>query len=868
MAKIIGEAAVRLRADSKGLAAEMRVILSTALREATAGIGPGSTKGVEDDANKTATKVKGILGGILQSAQGVGSRLASAASAGIRLTLIGAAAGVALAGVSSLVTGLVGLIGTLGQAAGVAGLLPAAFVALKAVTATVQIGFQGVGDSLSALASGDMKKFQDSLKGLSPEARDVIGSLGQFKDQIKLLKESTQDDIFLGLKKPLNDLVGSTLPQARALFNGIALSINGAAKESLTFLNSAQAQSSIATLFGNIRTSVSSLAPAFQPLIAAFLDISTVGSSFLPQVTAGIAGLAQRFSSFISGAAQSGALANFFQKAIDTVKQLGQVLVQFGGGFAAVFHAASAAGGGFLNGLLQIATAFNQFASSASGQSALISFFSSMRAIIAQVIPVILQVVQVVANTVVPIFMDLANAVLPVIGDVVKTFGDALAQARPGIVALAQGFAALFQAIGPVLGVVVQIAGILGGVLGKVLQTLAPVIAKVAGVIADGLLAVLPQLEPVIIQVADAVVQLINAALPIIPIFFQLVAALLPLLPPLLQLVATLLPPLIALVQSLMPIIQAFAQILLALLPPLISVAQTILGILIPPIQLIAAVVSQVAQLVASVIQGMAATVTTILQTLGAIITGIWTTIVGVFTTAVNSIGSFVRGGFEAIKNTIGNVLGGIASAVSSGLQTVIGFFRDLPGKILGFLADLPAKAFEVGKNIIQGIINGLGNLAGAIIDKIKGIIKGAWDAVVDFFSIFSPSRLAIRTFEQVGRGMIVGLDNMSNPVRDAALGLAKTAMDGLNSPLGGGINLGPVDGGATAGTTGATGAGVVINQTNVMQPGTDVRQFASEVNKTSAQRLAAGNSALPVSTGQVQNGIAAPGSLFGVSGA
>lgn len=866
MARIIGEAGIRLRADSKGLAVEMRVILQKALTEATAGLGAGSTKGVEDDSNRTAARVRGIFDSLFSKVRSGVSSFNQAVAAGTRLVLIGAAAGVGLAGISSLITGVIGLIGVLGQASGVVGLLPAAFLAVKAATATVKIGLENVGDSFAALASGDAAAFAESLKKLAPNARAFVVEVAKIKPAFDQMKLGVQNQLFDGLAKSVAPLATRYLPLAKDLFGGIAGELNKAAKEAVNFANNGEVAGQVSLLFRDLKDTIAQLRPALVPVISAFLDISQVGASFLPGLAAGFAGVAQRFGDFIRQAAASGQLAAFLRNAIDVVIQLGQVFGQVGGALAGIFQAAQAAGGGFLNSLLTITTAFNQFINSAAGQSALVSFFSSMREIIAAVLPVIMSVVQVVATTLVPIFSDLARIILPVLNSVIQQFGAALATARPGITALAQGLATMLEVFGPTITFAVQLAGILGGVLGGVLQTLAPVLARVANAILNGLMAVMPKLEPVIIAIVEAIVQLFDAIIPLIPLFFEILAAVLPILPPFIQLISAILPPLIQLVQALMPIIQAFATILIALLPPITAVANIILGILIPPIQLIAAVVSQVAQFVASVFQGLSATITTILNVLGSIITGIWATIVGIFTGAVNMIGNLVRGGFDAIKSAISNVLGGIKGVVSDGLNSVVGFFRDLPGKVLGFLSGLAGDAVEAGANIIRGIIRGLGNLAGAIVDKIKAIVSNAWDAVTDFFAIFSPSHRARDDFEQVGRGAIVGLHRIGPQVTAAAAELAANAMAAINDPLANGIRIGaPTVAGATAG--GAAAGGVTLNQVNVMQPGADVLQFASEVNRAGAAKLSAGSSFLPVSRAPIQAGMASPDTAFGVTG-
>lgn len=866
MAKIIGEAGIRLRSDQRGLAAEMRGIITKALREASTDLRMPVGENMERDTDRSAGRVRNILSGLLAHGRNAASGLAAALAAGQKLALIGTAAAVGLAGVTSLFTGVVGLVGVLGQAAGVIGLLPAALLAVKAVTATVTLGTQNLGESFSALASGDAAAFRESLKALAPNARAFVQEVAKVKPAFDTLKLDVQNTLFTNMAGAVGSLAQRYLPLARDLFVGLAKEINTAAFEVIEFTGNAETAGHVSTLIANIKQGFHDLIPAIKPALSAFLNISTVGSQFLPQISTALSGATQRFAEFIGRAAASGRLHEFFQTALDTLAQLGQVAVQIGGIFGSVFKAAQTAGGGFLGSLLEITRALNGFLSSAQGQTALISFFTAMRGIIAQVIPILLSVAQIIATTVVPILADLARIILPAINVVVQQFGAALAAARPGITALAQGIATMLEVFGPTITLVVQLAGILGGVLGKVLQTLAPVLARVANAFINGLIAVMPKLEPVILAVADAIVQLLDAATPLIPIFLEVLTAVLPILPPLIQLVASVLPPLIGLIQALMPIIQAFAQILIALIPPIQAIVQVILGVLIPPIRLIAAVVSQVAQLVAAVFQSMSGAVTTILNVLGSIIAGIWGTILGIFTGAVNAIGSFVRGGFEAIRNTVSNILGGISRSVSSGLDSVIGFFRDLPGRVLGFLNNLAGDAFNAGRNIVQGIINGLGSLAGAIVEKLRSMVAAAWDAVTSFFGIASPSKLARDDFMEVGRGAIQGLERMVPAVRKAAAALAAEATASMNDTLG---SSSVAVTGAVNATTGATagGGGLILQQTNVMQPGSDVTQFASEVTRRAATRLSNGPSALPVSVQQVQNGVAAPGALTGVSG-
>lgn len=929
MARVIGSAEIRLTANSTGLALEFRRVISQALKEAAATSGEGSTDGVRKDAERTKNRVVGILSGLSSIGQSLSTKLASslltAVTSGVQLGLIGVKAGIALAGISSLATGVVGLVGVLGQAAGAAGLLPAAFIAIKTVTATLSLALDGLDESFSALASGDAQAFQESLKGLAPSARSFVTEISKVKPAFDSIKLNLQNTLFQDLGKSVAPLAKTYLPTINEMFQLIGKAGNDAAKSLIQFARDGETAGQVRLLTSDIAASFRELVPAITPAASALLDIGQTGATFLPGLADSVSGLATRFADFIRNAAASGQLSAFFQNALDTIKQLGQVIGAFGQGLVNVFRAADQAGGGFLNGLQSIANAFRDFTGSTEGQAALVSFFSSMRAIIQSVLPVVLSLAQVIGRDLAPILANLAATVGPAFLSVTEGIGTALRGAAPGIAALGQGIATLVNAAGPLIAVfgqiagsllggigdgltslapafaemakalsaaspsfaelgkgmaaiikaaapllplIAQLAGVFAGALGAILQQLAPVLEQLATALATGLQAILPQIIPIVTQLAQIFAQLLVQLLPLIPVFLQIVQAVLPLLPPLLQLVAAVLPSLVSLVQGLTPLIVALASVFSNLIPIFTTVVETIIGVLLPPIQLIATVVTAVAEVVANVFDAIAGVIRTVLGAISSVVTSVWSTIVGVFTNAVTTVKNFVVGGFNAIRDFFGRILGDIGRAVGDGIENVIGFFRDLPGKVLGFLGDIAGKAVKAGEDIIGGIIRGLGNFAGKIIDKIGSIVSDAWDAVVDFFDIFSPSKLAIRTFEFVGEGMVIGLDNMSKDVKNAALSLSQTAVDGLNEPISAGLTLNPpILGNNLTGAAQGVAGGLVLNQNITMLPGANVQQFSAEVWRRAALSVASGNSLLDVSQQSVQSGLAAPGSVVSFAG-
>ena len=125
---------------------------------------------------------------------------------------------------------------------------------------------------------------------------------------------------------------------------------------------------------------------------------------------------------------------------------------------------------------------------------------------------------------------------------------------------------------------------------------------------------------------------------------------------------------------------------------------------------------------------------------------------------------------FSAVFSAIGQVLNGIASLLegdfSGAWQAAVKaaeiWFVKLPNIVMGILGQLASvavsKAIQVGSDIVQGIVDGIGSLGNAIKDKLTGLVDDALESVKSKFKISSPSRVwADEVGNPIGQGIIVG---------------------------------------------------------------------------------------------------------------
>lgn len=119
---------------------------------------------------------------------------------------------------------------------------------------------------------------------------------------------------------------------------------------------------------------------------------------------------------------------------------------------------------------------------------------------------------------------------------------------------------------------------------------------------------------------------------------------------------------------------------------------------------------------------------------------GILTGPIGLAVVAIVTHWDTIKNGFTAVKDWIGdrlrdiagfftNTFDGARDKVSTVVEAIVGFFRDLPGRLLGFTKDLANAGLEMGKAILQGLVDAIG--AGA--QFAQDIAKAVGGALHDF---------------------------------------------------------------------------------------------------------------------------------------
>ncbi|QXO13303.1 tape measure protein [Mycobacterium phage Trooper] len=354
------------------------------------------------------------------------------------------------------------------------------------------------------------------------------------------------------------------------------------------------------------------------------------------------------------------------------------------------------------------------------------------------------------------------NSVLGLFNQLFESGLTAMGQLGGPLSTLLDGFGQAFIALMPAL---TSLSGLLGNVLGEALKQLAPIITALtpafttlASTLGTLLTGSLQALGPILTQVATLLGGTIKTALD----------ALAPMLPGLVSSFAQLSSTLVTGLAPYIPqLATAFGQIVGAVL----QLAPTIISQLLPAFQQMLPAILQLVPSLASMATSFANMMPTIVPVVQIILE-----LAGAVIQAGASISSFLLGGLSRLVGVLSEVIGKVSEWVASwanGVQQAADYVGQLPGKIKGWFDDAGSWLIDAGKNVVMGLINGIGSMIGSAVSKAKELASSVKNAVTDFLGIHSPSKV----FEQLGiftgQGFQIGLDKGFQPALDQAKALA-----------------------------------------------------------------------------------------------
>ncbi len=300
----------------------------------------------------------------------------------------------------------------LAPAAGAAVALPAAMIAIRAVSATLKVAVEGVGDAISKGLTGSAKEAQKALEELSPDAAKFAKTVIGMKGPIEGLKNSISDRFFQPLNDDIKPFTEKYLPLLQKQVPALSGALGGFAESLAKSATGRRELNGVAGIISNTTATVVRLRAAVPGLTGAFAAFGKASTSTLPGIADSLVRISDRFSAFVTRASESGAVVRAFENAKTTLKDLGGILGNVGGILSSVFQQSGTSGAGLLKNLRELTGQAREFVDSAQGAGALSAIFGTMARIgeslrtgLGAALPAVAESIQIAA----PLVADLAD---------------------------------------------------------------------------------------------------------------------------------------------------------------------------------------------------------------------------------------------------------------------------------------------------------------------------------------------------------------------------------------------------------------------------------------------------------------------------
>lgn len=296
------------------------------------------------------------------------------------------------------------------------------------------------------------------------------------------------------------------------------------------------------------------------------------------------------------------------------------------------------------------------------------------------------------------------------------------------------------------------------------------------------IVAMLPKIVGGISSVISALGPAIGAALPalvpaIVTAAVNLFKEVVKLLPVVVKVLVDALPAFInGFVEIFIGLVQALPQIIQVLVEAIPTVITALVNALTNPVALSAIILGAI-QLFLAILKAIPVIITALVGAIPTIIENIIKTL-----TSPQFIAALMGAGVQLIK------------AMITGTISMIGSVGGAIGRIIGIIGDTlsPGNLARIGGDLVKGLWNGISDLTGWVVGKIKGFGESIMKGIKGFFGIHSPST----EWAWIGKmdviGLAQGFTKNSGIVTKAVTNMANdamAAMSPMNASLAGGFN-------------------------------------------------------------------------------
>ena len=305
-------------------------------------------------------------------------------------------------------------------------------------------------------------------------------------------------------------------------------------------------------------------------------------------------------------------------------------------------------------------------------------------------------------------------------------------------------------------------------VIERALESVASALPKIAKVIIDILPGLIDSILPPLI---DAVIELLDGLVAALPgIIKTLMTQVLKLLESLLQMLPSIIDSILAVAIA---IIEALAEEMPVLLPILV---QAIIDGVLKIVEYVPDIIKAAIELLMGIIKAIPEIITALLEAMPEIITTIITCLIDAIPELIVGAIELLFAIIEAIPTIIlelGKQIPEIIKAIivaltsNESLNQLKDSGKTLFTKIIEGIKAYFSRCWEIGRDLVIGLWNGINDKVNWVINKIKGFGNSVIKAIKGIFGVHSPST----EFEWIGKmnvlGLEKGMEDMKSQVQD-----------------------------------------------------------------------------------------------------
>ena len=160
---------------------------------------------------------------------------------------------------------------------------------------------------------------------------------------------------------------------------------------------------------------------------------------------------------------------------------------------------------------------------------------------------------------------------------------------------------------------------------------------------------------------------------------------------------------------------------------------------------------------------------------IAAMINGIAAQYVIIINAAWDAVITFINGFADAIDQKGPE----LQAAVNKLISAIIRFIKN---GLTGMATTFAPHASSIGRNIINGVINGVSGAAGALYNKLRNVASSALSSFKSTLGIHSPSRVFATAAGFIVAGIVQGIDRNQSDAVDAMSGLGDEMVNAMSN--------------------------------------------------------------------------------------